>query len=131
MFLHRLSPDQQRVFIGLAKNFIEVDAIVEVAEAEALQRMQAETGISIASTEPLPPTAENLAVFETPESRAAVMLELVALAYGDGDVHPRENVAIQEVATVFEIPTEKLLQMEGWVVRHRALLREAEHLLAE
>lgn len=131
MFLHRLSPEQKRAFIGIAKNFIAVDAIVEVVEAEALQRMEAETGVAAADLEPLPATAENLAIFDTAESRAVVMLELIALAYGDGDVHPRENAAIQEVVRAFGVTNERLIQLEGWVIRYRGLMKEAERFFGE
>lgn len=126
MFLYRLSPPQQRTFIGLAKKFIEVDAIVEVVEAEALHRIAAETGISAATIDPIPPSAENLAVFDTPASRAIVTLELLGLAYGDGEIHPRENAVITEIATSFGISSDKLRQMAHWVVRHEALIFEAE-----
>jgi len=131
MFLYRLTPSQQQTFIGLAKKFIEVDAIVEVVEAEALQRMEAETGISAASVEALPPTAEHLAVFDTPVSRNVVVLELLGLAYGDGEIHPRENAVITEVATSFGISEGKLYEMADWVARQVALTREAQRFLQE
>lgn len=131
MFLYRLSPSQRRTFIGIAKTFIEVDAIVEVVEAEALHRMEAETGISAASVEPLLPTPENLSTFDTPASRAAVMLELLGLAYGDGELHARENAFITEVATTFGISEGKLFEMAKWVVRQVAMTREAQRFLQE
>ena len=131
MFLHRLSPEQQRAFIGIAKNFVAVDAIVEVVEAQALHRMETEAGVVDADVEPLPATAENLAIFDTAEARAVVLLELIGLAYGDDDVHPRENAVIREVASAFGVTNERLIQMEGWVIRYQALMNEAGRFFGE
>jgi hypothetical protein len=93
--------------------------------------MEAETRLSATSIPATPPTAGLAATFSSRKARAAVLLELLGLAYADGEYNPRESEVVKASARAFGIAEPELLQMENWVLRQMALAVEAEHFLAE
>jgi uncharacterized tellurite resistance protein B-like protein len=130
MFLRHLTPPQRKAFAGLAKHLVGADDDASGAEARALSAMDLELGLSVATVPPAQPTPELLATFESTTARAAVVIELLGLAYVDGHYDPSETQTIERIATSLGIPENRLLQMENWVLRQMALASEAESLLA-
>ena len=128
MFLHLLSGPEREAFAGLAKHLVGADEDESIAEERALSAMDVELGLTISKVPAAKPTPELLATFETPSTRAAVVLELLGLAYVDGHYHPNETAVIERIAAELGVDEPRLLQMESWVQREMALVTEAEAL---
>ncbi|HTV17926.1 MAG TPA: TerB family tellurite resistance protein [Polyangiaceae bacterium] len=130
MFLHLLKGPEREAFAGLAKHLVGADEDESVAEARALSAMDVELGLSVASVPAASPTPDLLATFESPTARAAVVLELLGLAYVDGHYHPNETQLIESIAAELGVSERRLGQMEDWVQREMSLVTEAEQLIA-
>jgi len=129
MFLHLLKGPEREAFAGLAKHLVGADEDESVAETRALSAMDLELGLSVAHVPPAKPTPALLATFGSPSARAAVVLELLGLAYVDGHYHPNETALIERIAAELGVSERRLLEMENWVQREMALVTEAEALL--
>ena len=68
-------------------------------------------------------------VFTSQQSKAALLLELIGLAHADADYHSTEQSFVAQVANKLGIAKEMLEDMEAWVVRQLALVREAEQYM--
>ena len=93
--------------------------------------MELELGIPVAELPATPPRADVLATFSSRASRVAVLMELLTLAYADGEPHPEEMELINTVAAGLGIPELRLLEMEDWIVRQLSLNAEANAFLNE
>ena len=131
MFLFHLTPAERRAFAGLAKHLIAADGGEGPAETTALRLLEAELGFAVASMSALAPTSEVLGTFVSRASRAAVVLELLALAYADGLPHPHEMEMLKDVAVGVGISELRLLEMEDWVVKQMPLAAQANAFLTE
>jgi uncharacterized tellurite resistance protein B-like protein len=131
MFLFHLNPEERRAFVGLAKQLIAADAREQPNEAGVLRLMALELGIPVADLPPTPPRQEVLATFSSKASRVAVLMELLTLAYADGEPHPQEMELLETVAAGFGVPELRLLEMEDWIVRQLSLNAEANAFLNE
>jgi uncharacterized tellurite resistance protein B-like protein len=131
MFLFHLNPEERRAFVGLAKQLIAADAREQPNEAGVLRLMALELGIPVADLPATPPRPEVLATFSSKASRVAVLMELLTLAYADGEPHPDEMELLNKVAAGLQIPELRLLEMEDWIVRQLSLNSEANAFLNE
>lgn len=131
MFLFHLNPEERRAFVGLAKQLIAADAREQPEEAGVLRLMELELGIPVADLPATPPRAEALATFSSKQSRVAVLMELLTLAYADGEPHPKEMDLLETVAAGLGIPELRLLEMEDWIVRQLSLNAEANAFLID
>ncbi len=131
MFLFYLTPAERRVFVGLAKHLIAADGSEGPAEIGALQLLEAELGVAVGNISALAPTPELLGTFVSRASKAAVVLELLALAYADGLPHPHEMEMLKDVAVGVGISELRLLEMEDWVVQQMPLIAQANAFLSE
>jgi uncharacterized tellurite resistance protein B-like protein len=131
MFLFHLAPAEREVFMGLAKHLIGADGREGPAEAAALQSLEAELGLAVEEIAALAPTREALATFASRSSRGAALLELLALAYADGEPHPDEMELLKTIAAGLGISELRLLEMEHWVVQQLPLSAQASAFLTE
>ncbi|HEU4580035.1 MAG TPA: TerB family tellurite resistance protein [Polyangiaceae bacterium] len=131
MFLFHLSRDERRAFVGLAKHLIAADAREQPDEIGVLRLMERELGIPVAELPATPPRADVLATFSSKASRVAVLMELLTLAYADGEPHPEEMELLKTVAAGLQIPELRLLEMEDWIVRQLSLNAEANAFLRD
>jgi tellurite resistance protein len=127
MFLSQLTPPQQDAFLQLAAQLVAVDGHFSVEE----QVMLSELAISTVDWVPgeVIPIAELIEAFDEPRSQAAALLELIRLAYADGDYGTEERAFIASLAQRMAITGERLARMEAWVVRRLALMAEGLALL--
>ena len=58
-----------------------------------------------------------------------MLLELLTLAYADGEPHPAEVELLETVAEGLHISELRLLEMEDWIVRQLVLNAEANAFL--
>jgi tellurite resistance protein len=129
MFLFHLNQAECLAFVGLAKYLIAADGREGPTEKEALRALGVELGMPIADLTATAPTAQVLGTFASRTSRAAAVLELLALAYADGVPHPEEMEMLKSVATGLGISELRLLEMEHWVVQQQPLTAEARRFL--
>ena len=131
MFLHILNDTQQRAFLALARQFIEADSKLSDEEHNLLELMYAEAGFDFDEELPEGDRAALLPAFDTPQSRAAVVLELIGVGHADNEFHATESEFVRSVAASLGVPEARVQQMENWVERQLALAQEAEQFWAE
>ena len=131
MFLVHLTPIERTAFVGLAKHLVAADGREGPAETEALRLLERELGTPVAGIPAVEPSSEVLATFVTRASKAAVVLELLTLAYADGLPHPDEMEMLKVVASGVGISELRLLEMEDWVVQQMPLSAQANAFLTE
>jgi hypothetical protein len=68
-------------------------------------------------------------IFESRRDKVALMLELIGVAYANGDYHELEKGLIFEIAEALELDSISIKDMENWVVRQLILVREANILM--
>ena len=130
MFLQHLSPDQRSAFLNLAYRLIAADGHLHSAELQALTAMAARAAVPSDWQLSRDSSDDELAAtFPTYRSRAAVLMELLGLAYADTEYSEPERVFVREVATSLAISPDRLALMEGWVVRQLLLAEEGNQLL--
>ena len=131
MFLVHLTPIERTAFVGLAKHLVAADGREGPAETEALRLLERELGTPVADIPAVEPSSEVLATFVSTASKAALVLELLTLAYADGLPHPDEMEMLKVVASGVGISELKLLEMEDWVVQQIPLTAKANAFLTE
>lgn len=131
MFLFHLTPTERTSFVGLAKHLVAADGREGPAEMEALRLIEGELGIPLADIPAVEPSSDVLATFVTRASKAAVVLELLTLAYADGLPHPDEMEMLKVVASGLGISELRLLEMEDWVVQQMPLTAKANAFLTQ
>lgn len=125
MFLSMLTPDEQTAFIFLAKEFIETDKVVSLKEKEILALMSREALNSSGGKATIASPDEAIKVIRSPKARSITMLEILGIAYADGEYQREERLFIQNLADEFGIAPVTLAAMENWVLRQVALNSEA------
>lgn len=129
MFVSKLNSMQQGVFLSIATQLIEADGIISSQETALLNvlRNQMVTGVK-----PIPSSVNDLpAIFDSTTAKAAFLLELLGLAHADAEYHTSEKDFISTIAAVLSISELTLADMESWVYRQFALVREAEQFMEE
>ncbi|HTE18185.1 MAG TPA: TerB family tellurite resistance protein [Armatimonadota bacterium] len=131
MFLHILNETQQKSFLSIAKQFIEVDTQLSEEEQNLLELMMAETGLDFDAELPEGNVEDLLAQFDTKQARAAVLLELIGVGHADNEFHAEESHFVQKIGRTFGVSDEQLQAMESWVTRQMALAQEVERFWAD
>lgn len=128
MFVHELSPEQRRAFLVLARQVIDADNRLAIQEVERLDRLYLETGVP-AETAGAPSGVGDLnLLFGTDRARVIVLLDLLLVAYADGQLHAHEAEAIRGVARRLQVDAGTFEAALDWGRRHQALVEEAEAL---
>jgi hypothetical protein len=117
MFLSRLSPAQRSAYLCLARELVATDGVTTLGEAVVLSEQRREAG-ELAAT-----SGERLSVdaaaerFDTPTSRALVLLELLRLARADREVSILEHGLIRRLAIQWRVDDDRLGALEAWADR--------------
>lgn len=125
MFVARLNGRQQGLLLTLSKQLIAVDGNVQEKETTLLATLQAQMSPGIEAAE-VSQLGED---FPTQESKAALLLELLGLAHADEEYHLDEQDFITQIARQIGVGKDLLTEMEDWVMRQFALVREAEEFM--
>jgi uncharacterized tellurite resistance protein B-like protein len=133
MFLSRLNQEQKKAFLAIAMKIVGADGQLDPKERQMIEGMRYEMGLF---TETDIATGyvevEELAKpFDTRESRIILMLESIALAYADEEMHGEEQKILRELALIFELSEKEATTMENWVLRYKELLKEAMAMFAK
>ena len=121
MFLENLIGREKSAFLGLAQKIVHADGLLAPREAQLLSSLEVAAGEVVAEG-----TVEDLAaIFQTRQSRASALLELMGLGLVDGEYHPAESKLIKEISEALGFAEDELIGMESWIVRQVALIEEA------
>ncbi|BDT59693.1 hypothetical protein MasN3_31870 [Massilia varians] len=127
MFLNRLSEVQQGALLSFATQLMSADgkqAAEELALLKTLRQQMAST------VSPVQVRSGDLpGMFASRSDRVALMLELLGMALVDAEYHETEQAFVSGIANSLDIGKEELSQMENWVRRQFALVREAEQFM--
>ena len=128
MFLHELSAEQRRAFLVLARQVIDADRRLSIDEVERLDRLYVESGIEAEHADAPSGVGDLNLLFATERSRVVVLLDLLLVAYADGQLHPREVEAVRGVAAQLGVDAGTWEAALDWAGRYHALVEEAGHL---
>jgi uncharacterized tellurite resistance protein B-like protein len=131
MFLHILNDTQQTAFLALARQFIAADQRLSAEEQNLLELAYAETGQDFDVELPTGDLDSLLQPFDSAQSKAAVLLELIGMGHADNEFHADESRLLREVAEGLGVPEAKVRAMEAWVERQLALAQEVEGFWSE
>lgn len=127
MFIARLDPTQQGVLLHLGTRLISADGNLDGREVEFLEMLRSQMVVGVQPVE-----IDSLAdVFTSQQSKASLLLELIGLAHADAEYHSAEQSLVAQVANELGVAKEVLEDMEAWVVRQLALVREAEQFMED
>lgn len=105
MFLNSLNPTEKDNFMKLAVAVIKADGVVEESEKQILSAYANEMQIPVCSLNEQS-NADNIikefAMNSTLQTKRIVFLELLALAFADGNYAAEEKVLVQQLADAFE-----------------------------
>ena len=125
MFLNELSREQRRALHVLARTVIDADDRLTLPEVERLDEIYAESGIGTETADAPSGAGDLNLLFPTPRDRAVVIVELLLVAHADGQLHPREEAAIQRIAARLQMDQGLWTNVVDWARRHAALAAEA------
>ncbi len=129
MFVDRLNPMQQGALLSIATQLMEADGNVAHQETELLNALRSQMTTDFSrehfSVNDLPE------IFNSTSTKAAFLLELLGVAHADADYHASEKQFIKTVSAALSIPEARLADMESWVYKQFALVREAQQLMEE
>ena len=129
MFIDKLNSEQQGALLSIAAQLIEADGNVSSQETALLNVFRNQM---LADVKPAPVSVSDLPnIFTSTQAKVAFLLELLGLAHADAEYHVAENDFISNIAAAFSISEVFLANMESWVCRQFALVREAEQFMGE
>lgn len=128
MFVQNLNAKQQSVLLYLAKEVINADNNLHESEQDILSIIMSQVESS-ELLEVIRPE-EIASLFDTNMSKASLLLELIGVAYADGDYHNEERALIKKYADTIGISEQQLRNLEDWVSKQLQLTLEVQKLLS-
>lgn len=130
MFVGNLDTEQQQVLLALAKKMAQADSKVVDKEIDILNVIRSQCASHLVVPEKV--DIPNLStLFLTQISKTSLLLELIGVANADGEYHNTEKKITFEVAKSLGFSSELFSDMESWVLRQFALVREANSFMEE
>ena len=105
MFLNSLNPTEKDNFMTLAVAVIKADGVVEESEKQILSAYANEMLIPICNLDEqcdVDSIIKEIAMTSTPQTKRIIFLELLALAFADGNYAAEEKALVQQLADAFE-----------------------------
>lgn len=105
MFLNSLNPTEKDNFMKLAVAVIKADGVVEESEKQILSAYANEMLIPACNLDEQCDTdsiIKEFAMTSTPQTKRIIFLELLALAFADGNYATEEKALVQQLADAFE-----------------------------
>ena len=131
MFLSVLTPMQQEAVMFLAREFIVTDEDISVKEQDVFDQMAREVELPMPSARYLSSHGAAVEALTTGKARAVAVIELLSIAYADGEYGEEERRYINDLVKEFGIPETTVTAMENWVLRYIALINEAQGFWSE
>jgi hypothetical protein len=129
MFLNRLTDNQKKAFLAIAMKIVGADRHLDVRERRTIEAMRYEMGLWTETDIPVGSIEELAQPFDTRQSQVIVMIEGIALALADDELHGEEEKILRTLALVFKFKEEEATAMENWVSRYKQLQKEAEKMM--
>lgn len=133
MFLNSLNPTEKDNFIKLAVAIIKADGVVEESEKQILLAYAKEMQIPVCSLEEQGDTVKIIKEFaetSTYQTKKIIFLELLALAFADGNYAVEEKTLVQQLANAFKFDQtfiEKAINLEdAYVAAYISLVNFVE-----
>lgn len=128
MFIQNLDKKQQSVLLYLAKEVMDADNERHEREDKILSLLERQVD-SLVSPEVISLDKLDI-IFDSNQSKASLLLELIGVAHADGDYHHDESALIKKYAQALNVSEEKLLKLENWVSKQLSVSLEAQELMA-
>lgn len=133
MFLNLLNTTEKSNFMKLAMAVIKADGIIEDSEKQILSAYANEMQINICNIEDQVDTEKIIkeyAMNSTVQTKRIVFIELLALAFADGNYAIEEKTLIQQLANAFDIDRtfiEKAINLEdAYMTAYMSLINMVE-----
>jgi uncharacterized tellurite resistance protein B-like protein len=131
MFLNRLTDKQKKAFLAIAMKIVGADRHLDPRERQTIEAMRYEMGLWMETDIPVGSIAELAQAFDTRQSQVILMIEGIALALADEELHDEEEKILRALALVFKFSEEEANAMENWVTRFIKLQKEAEAMMSQ
>lgn len=131
MFLNILTERQKQSFLALATKVVMADGEVVPKENVTLNVRVAEMGGGIKAPPEEIYGEPKFDVFDSQQSQTIVILELLVIAYADGEFHEYEQPIINQLIEKFGISPARLGQFEDWAKRQSPLSVEGWAFISE
>lgn len=132
MFLNRFIAQEKKGFLELALLAVRADDCITTEEVQFVEELRLGLGIDeesfINHILEDPNLEAAVGRFENDEARRLCYLELVALAYVDGQFDPAESTFLNQVAAAFTIGEEVTAECHTWAQRMMALREDAQRI---
>lgn len=132
MFLNTLTPDQQTLYLRVARVLLESDASVLSPEAALLEAARIECDVGelpdAAPVDELLDQAPSL--LDTAAARNAFLLELAGAMVIDGETAVNEETLLKRLAEALMVSDEDLSEFVRFAERARDLVIDGRRLLA-
>ena len=133
MFLNSLNPTEKDNFMKLAVAVIKADGVVEESEKQILSAYANEMQIPVCNLDEqcdADSIIKDFSMNSTPQTKRIVFLELLALAFADGNYAAEEKALVQQLADAFEFDRaliEKAINLEdAYVAAYMSLVNLVE-----
>ncbi len=123
MFLRDFNENQQKLFLGIARELIEADGAINDQEKALIASLSQEMGQQELIRNPSDDVICDF--FPDKFSRVAMMLELVGLSACDGNFSVEEDVIIQRLQKLFNMGDDQIDSYRNWVKKLHATYGEA------
>ena len=125
MFLDELSPEQRRAVLVLARQVIAADRRLAIQEVERLDRLYVESGLEPEGSDAPTQVGDLNHVFPDARTRVVAIIELLLMAYADGEFAQTELAAVRDLAARMELDAGLWESVLDWAGRYNVLLSEA------
>lgn len=122
---------QQEALLFLAKEFIAADDTISAKEQDVIERMAREAGLQIPPMRYVLSHSAAIEALTTRKAQTVAMIELIGVAYADGEYVEEEKHYIQNLAEELGIPGVTVSEIEDWILRYIELNKEAEGFWSE
>ena len=125
MFLSDLTEPQKAAFYNIAMGLIYSDEILDINEADLMAKFKSEMGMSNKKIQNHENIEDSLKAFDSKQSKAILILELLILANSDDHFNVDESTYIQKIIEALEINSFDFTEMKWWVEKKITLDKEA------
>ena len=131
MYLSVLTPMQQEAVIYLVRELIATDEAISAKEQDVFDQMVREVELPMPSARYLSSHGAAVEALSTGKARAVAVIELLGIAYADGEYAEEENRYINDLVQELGVPETTFTAMANWVLRYIALTDEAQGFWSE
>lgn len=133
MFLNSLNQKEKDSFMKLAVAIIKADGVVEESEKQILSAYANEMQISVCDIDvqcDINSVIDELASSSSPQTKRIIFLELLALAFADGNYAFEEKVLVQKMINSFGLDNafvEQAINLEdAYIAAYMSLIHLVE-----